>query len=297
MTRLLSYYDDQVEMEVLQGEGTFSRRKSGRYNVTDTTNVKPEFKWPNEGYITNSSVKKPAYDDMNMAQWVAVNFHSNDSVQLFDNNGFNFGTSKFSLLAEQAGICVWQCSKNIESNNVLAFGSCVRPAVEGDTNSWKESNCRDCDHESWLDMYDIHCGIGNSTFLLCDSAGVLLGTCTRSFPNLGVDQLVNTEGIQATLSVYEVREIFDFGYGYIVQIRGSKDQHVDGVYHTCWNDDLEAYVFQRKLLGWSGFMLLVDAFPIEVRRTHLLDKKLTLSFIMTIILKICSVWSIMVVHV
>ena len=71
VTRLLAYYDDQVEMEVLQGKGPFGCRKSGRYNVTDTMNVKPELKWPNEGYITNSSVKKPAYDDMNMTQWVA----------------------------------------------------------------------------------------------------------------------------------------------------------------------------------------------------------------------------------
>ena len=114
----------------------------------------------------------------------SVNYPSNDSVQLFDNNGFDFGTSKFSLLAEQAGTCVRQCSKNIENNNVLA--------VEGDTNSWKESNCKDLHHKLWFDNYDIHSGIGNSTFLLCDSAGVLLGTCTHSFPNLGVGQWVNT---------------------------------------------------------------------------------------------------------
>ena len=75
MTRLLSFYDEQVEMEVLQGKGPFGRRKSGHYNVTDTTNIKPEFKWPNEGYITNSSVNTPAYDDMSMAQWVAGQLH------------------------------------------------------------------------------------------------------------------------------------------------------------------------------------------------------------------------------
>ena len=37
-----------------------------------------------------------------------VNFHSNDSVQLFDSNGLNFCSSKFSVLAEQAGTCVSQ---------------------------------------------------------------------------------------------------------------------------------------------------------------------------------------------
>ena len=66
--RLLCYYDDLVEMDVLQGKGPYGCRKSRHYHVTDTMNVKPEFKWPNDGHITNSSVKKPAYDDMSMAQ-------------------------------------------------------------------------------------------------------------------------------------------------------------------------------------------------------------------------------------
>ena len=81
VTRLLSYYDEQAEMEVLQGKGPYGCRKSGRYNVTDTTNVKPEFKWPNEGYITNSSVMKPAYDDMSMVQWVAGQLHNISQVE------------------------------------------------------------------------------------------------------------------------------------------------------------------------------------------------------------------------
>ena len=62
---------------------------------------------------------------------------------------------------------------------------------------------------------------------------MLLGTCTRSFLNLGIDQLANTEGTQATVSVYEVNEIFGFGCGYIVQIRGSKDKDAfDGTQFT-----------------------------------------------------------------
>ena len=32
--------------------------------------------------------------------------------------------------------------------------------------------------------------------------------------------------------------------------------HVDGVYHTCWKDDLKANVFQRKLLGWGSRLML-----------------------------------------
>ena len=180
----------------------------------------------------------------------SVNFTSNDSVQLFDDNVFEFGISKFAVLAEHAGTCVQQCSKNIENNNVLAFGSCVHPAVEGHTNSWKKSKSKGLYHESWLDKYNIQSGRGNSTFLLCDLAGVLVGTCTRSFPNLDICQLVNTECTQAMLSVYEIGNIFGFGCGYIVQIRGSRDQHVNGVYHICWNDGLKAYVFKENC--WGG---------------------------------------------
>ena len=86
----------------------------------------------------------------------SVNFTCNASVQLFDDNVFEFGISRVSVLAEHAGTCIQQCSKNNENNNVLAFGSCVRPAVEGDTNrSNKKSKCKDLYHESWLDKYNI----------------------------------------------------------------------------------------------------------------------------------------------
>ena len=34
-------------MYILQGKGPDGCRKYGRYNVTDTTNVEPEFKWSN----------------------------------------------------------------------------------------------------------------------------------------------------------------------------------------------------------------------------------------------------------
>ena len=68
-------------MDVLQGNGPFACRKSVRYNVTDTSYVKPEFKWPNDGYITNSNVKKPVYDEMSMAQWVAGQLHNISEVE------------------------------------------------------------------------------------------------------------------------------------------------------------------------------------------------------------------------
>ena len=49
----------------------------------------------------------------------------------------------------------------------------------------------------------------------------------------------------------DIGDIFGFGCGYIVQIRGSRHQHVNRVYHICWNDGLKAYVFQIKVLEWG----------------------------------------------
>ena len=80
VTHLLTFYNEQAEMDVLQDKDPYVHRKSGRNNVTDTTNVKPKFKWPNEDYI-NSNVKKSAYDEMNMAQWVAGQLHNISQVE------------------------------------------------------------------------------------------------------------------------------------------------------------------------------------------------------------------------
>ena len=45
------------------------RRKSGRYNTTDTTTANREFRWPNEGYTAPAQSKRPSYDDLTSAQW------------------------------------------------------------------------------------------------------------------------------------------------------------------------------------------------------------------------------------
>ena len=60
------------------------RKKSGRYNITDTSVVGPQFRWPNEGLISNSHLKKPTYDDLNMAQWVLGQLNN---VLLIEDNG------------------------------------------------------------------------------------------------------------------------------------------------------------------------------------------------------------------
>ena len=69
VSRLLAQYDDQADQEAFPGKTSSVRKRSGRYNITDTSLVGPQYRWPNEGLVSNSHVKKPSYDELNMAQW------------------------------------------------------------------------------------------------------------------------------------------------------------------------------------------------------------------------------------
>ena len=55
----------------MPGKGLTNRWKSGRYNTTDTILVGPQFRWPKKGLVSASNTKRPAYDELNLQQWVA----------------------------------------------------------------------------------------------------------------------------------------------------------------------------------------------------------------------------------
>ena len=152
----------------------------------------------------------------------------------------------------QIGTCESLDGKNFDNENILAIGSCLCPAVVGDTNSSKKSKFVNFYHDSWLGRHDTYSDIDISTFLLCDSAGMLMGTGTHFTPYLEFDKLVNTTDLKAVLSVYRVSDVFGFISGYIFQIMGCADQYVNGVYHVCWNEILKVYVIQKKINGWGG---------------------------------------------
>ena len=71
VSQLLASYDYQADKEALQGKLNISRKKSGRYNTTETTTVGPSLRWPNEGLVSASHLKKPSYDDLTLAQWAS----------------------------------------------------------------------------------------------------------------------------------------------------------------------------------------------------------------------------------
>ena len=64
-------YDQQAVQDVLPGKGHITRQKSGRYNTTDTTLVRPQFRWPMRAWFLHLILKKTAYDELSLAQWVA----------------------------------------------------------------------------------------------------------------------------------------------------------------------------------------------------------------------------------
>ena len=71
VTHLLAFYGQQAVQDALPDMGQVNRRKSRRYNTTDTTLVGSQLRWPNEGPVSAAHAKKPAYDELNLPQWVA----------------------------------------------------------------------------------------------------------------------------------------------------------------------------------------------------------------------------------
>ena len=71
VANLLADYEARAQQEVIPGKPLTARRKSGRYNNTETPNARPEGRWPNEGFVAAANTRKPVYDDMSLQQWAA----------------------------------------------------------------------------------------------------------------------------------------------------------------------------------------------------------------------------------
>ena len=59
-----------MKTELSQGNGTL-RKKSGRYNISDTSCVKPHLRWPNEACFMGASCKRTPYNDLTLGQFVS----------------------------------------------------------------------------------------------------------------------------------------------------------------------------------------------------------------------------------
>ena len=103
VSQLLAQYDMRTHSEMIQGKGT--RKKSGRYNVMDTTPVSPKFRWPNEGFISTAMGKRPTYDDMSLAQWVSGQL--NNMTQIEDTAVLRQVLNQVALAARDAVSIPW----------------------------------------------------------------------------------------------------------------------------------------------------------------------------------------------
>ena len=83
VSKLLAQYEDQTHQDIVPSND-FMRKKSGRYNITDTCTAKPELRWPNEGYVSTSATRKPSYDDLTLAQFASGQLSNILLIQDFD---------------------------------------------------------------------------------------------------------------------------------------------------------------------------------------------------------------------
>ena len=57
-----------MKLELSQGMTT--RKKSGRYNLSETPNPTPHLCWPNESSLIGTTRKRTAYNDLTFGQFV-----------------------------------------------------------------------------------------------------------------------------------------------------------------------------------------------------------------------------------
>ena len=65
----VSMLEAQIKMELSQGNPN-NRKKSGRYNTTDTPCAPPYRRWPNETCPSGATRKRTVFDDLSLGQFV-----------------------------------------------------------------------------------------------------------------------------------------------------------------------------------------------------------------------------------
>ena len=110
VSRLLAQYDDQADQEALPGKISNARKKSGHYNITDTSIVSPQYRWPNAGLVSNSHIKKPSYDELNMAQWASGQL--NNMLLVEDNTTLRCMLTQMSMAMRDAGSLPWSAVRS-----------------------------------------------------------------------------------------------------------------------------------------------------------------------------------------
>ena len=67
--------------------------------------MSPQYRWPNEGLVSSSHNKKPAYDELNMAQWTSGQL--NNMLLVEDNTTLRCMLTQMALAMRNAGSLPW----------------------------------------------------------------------------------------------------------------------------------------------------------------------------------------------
>ena len=110
VSHLLAQYEDQADQQALPGKPNNARKRSGHYNTTDTSIMSPQYRWPNEGLVSNSHTKKPPYDELNMAQWTSGQLSNMLLVE--DNTMLRCMLTQMSLAMRDAGSLRWSAIRS-----------------------------------------------------------------------------------------------------------------------------------------------------------------------------------------
>ena len=106
VTQLLASYNHHSAQDALPPKDNSARRKSGRYNTTDTILVGPQLRWPNEGLVTASHTKKTTYEDLVLAQWVEGQL---SNIMLIEDSTFLKNVLAQVVLARREAVSLpWQ---------------------------------------------------------------------------------------------------------------------------------------------------------------------------------------------
>ena len=105
VSQLLARYEEQADQEARPGKTYSYRKRSGRYNVTATSTVGPQYRWPNERLVSNSHTKKPAYDELSLAQWISGQL--NNILLVEDNSMLRSMLTQVSMAMRDAVSLPW----------------------------------------------------------------------------------------------------------------------------------------------------------------------------------------------
>ena len=124
----VSVLEARMKSEMAQGNNS-SRKKSGRYNISETSCAPVHLRWPNESCLTGATRKRTAYDDLTLGQFV-VGFLNN----VLDTANPQVARAMLTELAETVKL-----SENLSWQIARGAFAVAMHRIEDETASWTDT--------------------------------------------------------------------------------------------------------------------------------------------------------------